>query len=487
MPIFARVFPKSIKINEKYSYRATLNYTPQIEDESPPSGEIEILIPYDGERYYSRQAANDIKRQSARPTGDNQVRIGYLGLERYKDLKEPPKFNIAYDVATLDLNIHTQKLPAANELEGNPHVCRMIYPYEPKSPKLKPVWINIEPEEENIGPFTPEELWQLFEKAPLDANQRRSLEVVAQQLRQPNRLHHNLVFWLQPILNLNEPIGSANDKKPPTVTRVALKWPVTVAHHHATLTPNTQAKPGENNQGIYNPEQSAIEWRNLAMAWRQKSDKQGLHLYKTAKLKLMIEEPGELYQTPHIDGTIEIELPRTLSGFQVEHFGASGQRSESERVTIEAKTKFTISFELDLEYLFAKQRFILHQHRHFPGMVLDNMRVDNIKRVLEQHGFTTRTQMLSAHGAYRRDLIVGYQTENRTPSWVWCLVEDEATFATHDKAIAREHNYHNQFETGHMDLYLRGSLQLDKDKYTSLLQDVQHRLKETLQFASTVE
>jgi hypothetical protein len=61
MMIYARVVPETIKITETYYYKQVISSNGFIEEKEKPQGKIEVFIPYDGEKYFNRQAIKDIK------------------------------------------------------------------------------------------------------------------------------------------------------------------------------------------------------------------------------------------------------------------------------------------------------------------------------------------------------------------------------------------------------------------------------------------
>jgi hypothetical protein len=71
--IFARAKPASVKISESYFFEKTLSGNPFIGHGQSPAGKIEILMPYDGDQYFTRQAYRDVEKQlHSKPSTDGQ-------------------------------------------------------------------------------------------------------------------------------------------------------------------------------------------------------------------------------------------------------------------------------------------------------------------------------------------------------------------------------------------------------------------------------
>ena len=62
-PIFARAKPASVKLSEYYFFEKTLSRNPFIGPSQSPEGKIEIIMPYDGDQYFTRQAYRDVEKQ----------------------------------------------------------------------------------------------------------------------------------------------------------------------------------------------------------------------------------------------------------------------------------------------------------------------------------------------------------------------------------------------------------------------------------------
>ena len=56
LPIFARGYPSSIRVNEYYEYHANISGNPTIDEKGSPEGLVTVRVPFDGFKYFTRLA-----------------------------------------------------------------------------------------------------------------------------------------------------------------------------------------------------------------------------------------------------------------------------------------------------------------------------------------------------------------------------------------------------------------------------------------------
>jgi len=82
-PLYARAVLESAKIEERYFYEQEISRNPHGKMSQRPKGKIELTLPYDGERYFTRQAYADITRLYNPSDGDAHALVGHLALTGY--------------------------------------------------------------------------------------------------------------------------------------------------------------------------------------------------------------------------------------------------------------------------------------------------------------------------------------------------------------------------------------------------------------------
>src|SRR5579871_4188466 len=91
-PIRARARLESARIEERYQYSQEISQNAAVREVGGPTGLIKLVLPYDGERYFTRQAYRDVvgaRSSGARP--NDKAIVGFLALTGFEktDLEEP--------------------------------------------------------------------------------------------------------------------------------------------------------------------------------------------------------------------------------------------------------------------------------------------------------------------------------------------------------------------------------------------------------------
>src|ERR1700733_3871563 len=91
-PTYARARVERVKIEEKYQYRQEISLNADVSEVGHPAGQIKIVLPYDGDEFFTRDAYADVdtaRHGGAVPT--DEAVVGFLALTDYEktDLERP--------------------------------------------------------------------------------------------------------------------------------------------------------------------------------------------------------------------------------------------------------------------------------------------------------------------------------------------------------------------------------------------------------------
>jgi len=84
-PIRIRAWLESARIDERYEYGQEVSLNADVREVKEPAGLIKLTLPYDGEKYFTRQAYQDVagaRRGGAGPA--DEAIIGFLALTDYE-------------------------------------------------------------------------------------------------------------------------------------------------------------------------------------------------------------------------------------------------------------------------------------------------------------------------------------------------------------------------------------------------------------------
>ena len=117
-PVFARARLKQARIEEEYFLSQELSQNPDERMEKAPSGHIELTLPYDGHKYFTRQAYRDVSRGRQSSSRAEQALVGYLALTSYQntDLDEMLSLGIRYGSVPILVDLDLGSDPAGHDL-----------------------------------------------------------------------------------------------------------------------------------------------------------------------------------------------------------------------------------------------------------------------------------------------------------------------------------------------------------------------------------
>ncbi|MBN2396482.1 MAG: hypothetical protein JXC36_08500 [Candidatus Atribacteria bacterium] len=480
---FARVNPQYIKITENYNYQADISANQYIEGYGSPIGKYEIPIPYDGEKYFTLQAIKDIEKQKKNAWEQNQLeaRIGYISITNYSatDLDKQLSLFLQNNVIPLDIPVKNEtKLSSPEVLTNDNFICNIKQDYTPSWPDSIPLQLTVSIFDEDIL----SELQMSGELENLSDDQmKRVVDSVAQQVG----FKRSLIFSFNLILALPSVIGCANDKEPPILTRMSIEWPVATSHRLVKLIISENSKDSD-KPIIYDPERGVIEWGDIPfLAPNKKSEGTDLFTYQAPQMLLFIEQPGELYQQEFLKGEIEVKIPRLFSGLKIDNFLANGQKNNIE---IKRETTLYTNMNIALEDCFERKTFSPYQHIQFEGVILNDMRMNDIKTLLEDQGFVAdyRQFKLGDQGI-ERYILRSYTTKELDTLRLWMLVEGTRSKTTRRKQIPGGQTYTTEVDTGYMTIYMRGELRGYSTDLVHSMNEIQKQLKERFRHVSTID
>lgn len=527
--IFARVKPKVIRLTERYGYQDYISKNSNLNSQGKPRGRLEIIIPYDGQKYFNRRAIKDIEHQIPdiwRQKQEVEARIGYIGLTNHDqtNLDTQLDLNSCHNVLPLNIPVQGQELQGGNSLRNNRHTYQITYDYIPDWPVIMPLRVNVEIYDEDAfeQTFDEEMIRDLYRK--LESLSEEMVNKVAKQVAQQVGFRRYLIFEF--LLELSLPTltilsdndnkqkeeekqkdeddeeheehegdeesqdkekNSTNDNKNalPILTHMEIEWPVATSHHVVSLEEiREKGKPVE-KPVTYDPERGVIQWADIRFKKKEEKEKgTNLDIYQT-RMRLFIDQPGELYQQEVLAGKVEVKIPNLLSGLQVDYFAANGPKRKPD---IEGRTIIASDLTLNLEECFARKRFSPYQMLQFEGVIVNEMRIANIKILLENQGFNSDYQQLPTD---RSDLqhyvVVGTQRKELEQLRILMFVEGTRSQTTRKKEILGGQTFTTKLTTGHTIIYMRGELRGNKSDLIGMMNEIQKKLKEQFRHVSTID
>lgn len=411
-PIYARAWLESARIEERYRYSQEISLNADVREVEEPVGLIKLVLPYDGNRYFTRQAYDDVvsARRSGASPADEAI-VGFLALTDYEktDLEAPLGLQANY--GSIPVRVRLPALPGsgeADQLLADSRVCEVSSEYRPEAPKIVPVHIDIaldDPDTAEPTGVAPHKRSGTDGISDIEARRAARVQVIDRSPERQVDFEPNL--WLRVSVRLHLPRVQAEGLEA-KVSKVFLSWPT-----HTSLTSLALHTDGH-AQFRYNPEQKheghkgGLEWSDVPMTpeGAQQRTAESAHspddsgedlddggsrddiiILSSGEMTLSISNPGELYKQEKLSGQIEVTINRLLSGMDVRLYDATGQQCQSRRPGLKLKSNVTTEFSLPLYDAFAQRTMSPYQWLYFDEVIPSELRIGDIETALRNRGF----------------------------------------------------------------------------------------------------
>ena len=502
--IFARALLRRAGITEDYFTEQVISENPSTGyGDDPPAGRIELELPFDGHRFFGREAQHDVARGlTAHPESDGNAVIGHLLLRNYAKSGLQDSLGLSGQHASVPI-----KIPTGGELDGgrldhliaDRHTCLTTYEFTPQAPALIPAQLD-------VSLLDPDFYESGLPPLQLRSDDGRTAgDVIEQVLRTPaGRSYVTAVrarIKLQPrfqdglalriVVKLTVPVGrNGPGELEPLVTRVAIGWPAITSLRTLQLRgPDDRGgpKPGAGLRVLpvrYNPSEQCIEWRtgSKGILMKQTSRTAGgeIRHFESAPMYLAIRQPAVLYAKEKLRVHAEIQIPGyLLSGLDARVYDATGYIRQNPPA--ELITRVHPAATLILNDAFDCREFSPSQHLFFEEVIPDEARVADIRAALEDRGFYVRTAWEGSSGAANDAqlattswLLVAHRQQGPDDLLLWILVEGSSFMTERRTEIpGGEVEHLTDLPSGEVRLFIRGTLARDSSELTRELNALQ--------------
>lgn len=485
--LYARATPEKVEITENYSVAQEIAQNPRT-DLGAPAGRIEMVIPYDGRDYFTRQAVGDVERAII-ARGEAAPRTAIMGHllianHRRTDLYQSMRQHGEVGVIPLEAPVASADGPIGG-LSSDRWASLLSYDYAPKPPELYPIDLDVRLFDPDILDLELDWFLDAYNVNPSD---------LIKKVTQEARFKSELLLAIQVHLTLPVKNGQLLE---PIVKRVSLGWPTVTSIATTQLAilgpldqesqPDTQGPSHESRPIRYNPVERRLEWENVPFFQPENaSDDQDVvnRAYQSAQMNLIIGHPGELFAAERLTVHAEVEVPGyLLSGMEARLYGATGNlvtAADPARQLPRLMTRVHATASLQLDDAFAKRKFAPYHQLVFDEILPGEPRITDIVTVLKTAQFDVE-----------KPKKVGENTaESDTPKWVLRARRPKdsltLTIAVEGKRHSVEEHVVEQNRVGHrrtrdsgwIKLSVRGELPRDHQELTRQMNELQAALRE---------
>ena len=450
------VLKPRIVLTEEYAYKSKISGVRQTKLNTVPMGHIDVMLPYDD---YSRALEREKDSNSVNPLDRLLVEpIGYLRCDHYgqSNLEREPGLTWERDLLPIKIDFEASELVQLSSAQDR-FDLRLTQTYRPNEPKTTPLEVSVHIVDED---------------SEADESDTESL---IKELQKQADIKRSLVMKFRVTLFLPESMDLSDRTALLQISSMRLRWPIATPHRLVKLRVGSTLYPSIR----YNPERGEIECNNIPFKF-DKIDMRHLAIYRTDEISLEVSEPIEIYENTEVHGSVSLELRGLLSGLELDYCNLKGQ--EQGDVLITQSTVLRNDFVLDLEEGLQNKRYSPRQHLHFPGVVLNQMRIADVIMLLEDKGFE-----VIVRSEDETSIIKAKRSEGARDIEVFMLIQGTNAETTREREIAGQAKYITALPVGATRIYIQGKLQGDSKRIVNVINEIQKQLKEQFRHVGTAE
>lgn len=250
--VYARAVPETVRIVETYSYTQDISRNRELNSDptQPPKGRVTVVVPYDGDHFFTRRAKDDVAGQIP-PYNPEPVSalVGHVVLVNCGRTDFRHAGNRIGDTTALPIRVPVSGPripPGYDHLINDLGSCVLTHEYEPDPgrPEIMPVGVSIELRDPDSADF--------LEITGVDDVK---AEVVAAKLRTQRAFQPYLELRVRVEVQVTgEELGEPPDSS------VSIEWPTVTSPSFFSLRVS-----GKDHPIRYNPASRCIEWRDVPL------------------------------------------------------------------------------------------------------------------------------------------------------------------------------------------------------------------------------
>jgi len=497
-PTYARARVESARIEEKYQYSQEISLNADVSEIGDPAGLIRIVLPYDGDKFFTRDAYADVgaARRNSAIAGDKAV-VGFLALTDYEKTDLEGRLRLQGNYGSVPIAVPLPEVPAPGEtdqLVSDKNECVISQEYQPEALRIRPVYVDMELDDPDTAedPDRPQRFSNVDGIADLLARLEDRIKAIGNA---PERqLDFEPGLWLRATVRLHLPRGQA-DGVVAKVSKVSMSWPT-----HTSLSSLELYTDGR-SELRYNPEQEhdgrkgCLEWSDIPMALighqpdaeemrsadGSKDEEEDPEIRKdlvtltSGEMTLSITNPGDFYKQDKLSGRIEVTVNRLLSGMDVRLYDATGRPYPARRPGLELTTVVTTDFSLSLYDAFVRRPMSPYQWLYFDEVIPSALRLDDIAMALRNRGF----RVPSVRGFNPANCCIDAQrVQGPDLLRLQVYVRGERYETERERSVDGVVTYRTAVDSGDLRLYVYGSLRGESKSVVQEINALRRALRE---------
>lgn len=486
--LYARAIPEKVELTETYSVDQEISLNPAIQQVGDGTGRVEITMPYDGRKYFTREAVADVERVlGSRGVGDRRATIGHLLLADHTTTTGLRGVMRPHNQAGLiPLTVPAATHDGTLDLTGDRQTCVIGYDYQPESPPIYPVDVTVYLDDLDSLTGAFDTMQTLVTRG------RDNPSWVIEKLRQTTSFSSELLLRL--VVQISVPVKADYPSFTPVVKTMSVEWPTLTSLRSTklyveNLRSQGDGKPIREETVRYNPVKRRLEWR--AVPVRElgpgvAKGEAGTRIFASAVALLTIGHPGELFKEDMLEVNAQVEIPGYLmSGIEARLFDATGRaQAKQPKLTTKLNIRTTV-YPADI---FAGRAFSPYQQFVFDDIIPDEMRVTDIIRVLSNAGFGVEESRPQSQPDPLAPtwLLMAQRSQGPDNLDLLIAVEGRRTVLDREQIMADNNvKIIGSKESGHLKVSVLGTLPRDHKELTREMNALQQALRDLFGYKQT--
>ncbi|WP_203719383.1 hypothetical protein [Asanoa siamensis] len=477
--------PEKVELVESYAVEQEISRNPRTDQVGDGTGRIEITVPYDGSRFFTRQAVADVERVlDRRGAGEHRATIGHLLLADHTNTNGLRGITRHHGQAgVIPISVPVARNDGSLDLTGDRQACVIAYDYQPDNPQVYPVQLEVSLDDPDSLTDAVAGVRSLMERG------RENPQWLIDRLRQEASFTSKLLFTFA--VNLSLPVKEGfYGNLAPVVKEMSIEWPTLTSMQSTELyveqlprahEPRTRRAPVR-----YNPEKSCLEWADVP-TWENLSDAPkrghaGTRIFHSAVCVLAIGHPGELFDQDQLEVSARVEIPGyLLSGLEARSYDATGRPQHRQP---EHMTTLNIRTTVYPGDIFAGRTFSPYQQFVFDNIKPEDARIDDIVTALRNARFTVEQprQRTPRDPISPMWLVLAHRSQG--PDDLDLLVAVEGTRSVLGRKQLTDVNTEisSESDSGQLKVSVLGTLPRDHRELTREMNAFQQKLRERFRY-----
>ncbi len=366
MASIIKVSPKEILATESYKYKIDIRNNVSVEMDSEPQGTIDVFMPYDGEKYFPKDVADELLKNKSL----DQLQIGWLAVGEPKDWQGDWRQKIGAEILEVNIPLRMNGM-SEEKWATDENLAQLNHQYTLDWPRYYPINIDLE---------------------VLDAEAESKFIKLMEADKLKSEGTSLLSFEM--LVQVNLPTYPEGVDMSVELDRLILTWPKFASRKqiqiHLLQLGSVDSKEWRKVEWSYVPQRNEIEVILDPVTVKPNRPITGspLSVFWVIFHFDFLFSIGDLLEKDELVGSATFRVKNSLlSGRDVAWINGDGRERKDTTERIHCQTLITSSFTAHLSNRFANKQSFISREWRFPGVSFSSARAKDITSILQDYGY----------------------------------------------------------------------------------------------------